>query len=353
MSLITKTPAALQIRERSGRQSLRESVWAIVLAGGEGTRVRSFLARLCGGSGIKQFSAVIGRRSMLQHTVSRVVKLIDRRHILASLNAAYRSEAMYNLPQLPLENLIFQPRNIDTAPGILLPLAHITHRDPNAMVAVFPSDHFIQNEDKFTECVENAIKESRNHSDVLMLLGATPDGPDESYGWIEPAPGVSGSVARDVLSFREKPMPKEAFRLMSRGCLCNMFVFVGRAEMLWNIVSNIAPELYRAFWTIRLALKSIYVRNLIERTYETLGPLNFSSEILTRARSQLRVLQVPRIGWSDWGTKERILASLKEIGRYEEFSRRFNFTQLKTTNQDDPLIRPPEQLNFSNTRQRK
>jgi len=298
--------------------------WAIVLAGGEGSRVQPFLAELCGGRGIKQFCTIIGDRSMLQHTVSRVQKLTRKERILVSLNSRHRSDATEQLSVLSPENLIFQPTNLDTAPGILLPLAHISHRDPDAVVAVFPSDHFIRNEESFMACAARAVRELKRHRDALILLGLSPEWPDDSYGWIEPAVVQHHQGSVPVQAFFEKPDPTEARKLMLRGSLWNTFVFVARAEVLWKMVAASAPELYCIFSTIRLMLPSDHTRSVIEFAYRSLRPVNFSSAVLTRSSSHLRVIRVPPVGWSDWGTKERILASLEEIGRLEECLQRLN-----------------------------
>jgi mannose-1-phosphate guanylyltransferase len=292
--------------------------WAIVLAGGEGNRAQSFLAELCGGSGIKQFCRILGNRSMLQQTVRRVEMLTPRERILVSLNSRHRREATEQLVDLPPENLIFQPTNLDTAPGILLPLAHISYRDPDALVAIFPSDHFLRDEKSFMACAKKAVRELEKHPDALILLGVSPDGPDESYGWIEPSVIPSDQKSVSVDAFCEKPDPTEARKLMLRGSLWNTFVFVARAEVLWKMVSLSASELYCIFSTIRLMLPSDHTRGVIEFAYRALRPVNFSSAILSKSNSHLRVIRVPPVGWSDWGTKERILASLEEIGRLDE-----------------------------------
>jgi mannose-1-phosphate guanylyltransferase len=83
---------------------------------------------------------------MLQQTIDRRRALVSRERILVSLNSRHRREAVAQLADLPEENLIFQPANLDTTAGILLPLAHVSHREPDSMVAVFPSDHFIRGE---------------------------------------------------------------------------------------------------------------------------------------------------------------------------------------------------------------
>ena len=127
----------------------QHNVWAIVLAGGEGTRVRGFLKQLCGGDGLKQFSPIIGRRSMLQHTLDRIQRLVPPERTLIVVGAHQSAEAARQLSHWPPENIIYQPANRDTAPGILLPFAYITHRDPSATVIVSPSDHFVRDEDRF------------------------------------------------------------------------------------------------------------------------------------------------------------------------------------------------------------
>jgi mannose-1-phosphate guanylyltransferase len=299
--------------------SLRHSgLWSVVLAGGEGTRVQPFLAELCGGAGIKQFCAIVDDASMVQQTMHRAKTVSAPERILLSLNSRHRREALAQLAGHPAENLIFQPANLDTAPGILLPLAHISHRDPNAVVAVFPSDHFVRDEKPFMACVKKAVREVERFPDALVLLGVSPDGPDDSYGWIEPTANDHAGGSVRVHSFCEKPDVNEARKLMLRGSLVNTFVFVARAECLWKMVLETAPELYCIFSTIRFMLPSDHVRHLIELVYRSLKPVNFSSAILTRCNSHLRVLRVPHVGWSDWGTKERILASLREIGRLDE-----------------------------------
>src|SRR6266571_5323423 len=183
---------------------MERQLWGIVLAAGEGTRAREFLRQLCGGRGIKQFCAVVDSRSMLEHTLVRVEQLIPRERILVVVSQNHQAEVTQHLAHWPAENVIYQPANRDTAPGILLPLAHISYRDPSATVAVFPSDHFVVDEDKFMHA-------------VASLLGATPDQEEGDYGWIEPASHELKRASRAVVRFVEKPPPASAHELMARG----------------------------------------------------------------------------------------------------------------------------------------
>src|SRR6185295_2800607 len=158
--------------------------WGIVLAAGEGNRVREFLAALSGGGGIKQFCSVLGSRSLLQTTLDRVQQLIPRERIVIIVDKRHRPEAADQLAGWPQENIIYQPANRETAAGILLPLAHISHRCPDATVAVFPSDHFISDERSFMSHVATAFEETEVFPLSAILLGMTPDHMEEGYGWI-------------------------------------------------------------------------------------------------------------------------------------------------------------------------
>ncbi|MBI3303529.1 MAG: NTP transferase domain-containing protein [Deltaproteobacteria bacterium] len=299
-------------------QTNEQKLWGIVLAAGEGTRVRDFLARLCGGRGIKQFCAVIGHRSMLEHTLARVERLIPRECILIVVSPDHREEVAQQLAHWPADNVIFQPTNRETAPGILLPLAHLSQRDPFATVAIFPSDHFILEEERFLACVRHAAAEAQCFLRELILLGMTPDGAEEGYGWIEPAAETAERESRAVQRFWEKPDPAKARELLMRGALWNTFVCVAQVMTLWGMVRQVVPDLSCAFTTIRRALSSPQATQVTERVYETMRTVNFSSEVCEPLAHRLRVLPVPEVGWSDWGSEERIWASLERLGKLEE-----------------------------------
>lgn len=295
-----------------------QRLWGIVLAAGEGTRVRVFLQHLCGGRGIKQFCAVIGRRSLLEHTLARVERLIPRERLLIVVSPHHRAEVEQQLAAWPADNIIYQPMNRDTAPGILLPLAHVSHRDSFATVAIFPSDHCILKEAPFMAAVRQAVAEVQHFLREMILLGVTPDRVEEGYGWIEPGKEERGRETRTVQRFWEKPSPIHAQDLLARGALWNTFVGVARASTLWVMVRQEAPDLHRAFIEIRQALSTPEAPRVIERVYETLRAVNFSSDVCEPLAPWLRVLPVPEVGWSDWGSEERIFASLQRMGKLEE-----------------------------------
>ncbi len=318
-------------KETSRQTPTVTKLWGIVLAGGEGTRVRAFLRQLCGGHGLKQFCAVIGRRSMLEHTLARVKRLIPREHILVVVGQDHRAVAEAQLAQWPADNVIYQPSNRDTAPGILLPLTHISHREPFATVAIFPSDHFIVDEERFMAAVNQAVTETRRFPRQLTLLGMTPDGPQEGYGWIEAAQQEEGRETRAVKRFWEKPSAAQAHELCRRGALWNTFVCAAQAATVWEMTRQARRELYEDFMAIRRTFTRSHSEELIENVYRTMRPVNFSVDVCERLPDRLRVLPVPEVGWNDWGSVDRIFASLRQIGKLEDVLARLRHHSRKET----------------------
>lgn len=293
------------------------NVWAIVLAGGEGTRVRSFLKQICGGSGLKQFSTIIGERSMLRCTLDRVERLIPAERILIVVGAHHREEVEKQLNHWPSQNIIFQPANRDTAPGILLPLAHITARDPQATIVVFPSDHFVRDEQRFIGAVGIALEDSRANPGKMVLLGMTPQAGEETeYGYIKVARKSANGAAKPVAGFVEKPPLSRARELIQQGALWNTMVFVAHNTTLWEMVKQTAPVLYHAFRLVQITLHTVHAKRVLDQVYESISSVNFSSAICQPLASSLRVLPVADVGWSDLGTARSILRTAQKLGRY-------------------------------------
>jgi mannose-1-phosphate guanylyltransferase len=302
-------------------------LWGIVLAAGDGTRVRTFLSNLCGNRGIKQFCTIIGHRSMLEHTLARVEMLIPRQRILVVVSSDHQPEVAQQLTHWPHENVIMQPEDRDTTAGILLPLIHIAKRDPSATVAIFPSDHFIANEQRFMDFVQHAVSETYLFPESFILLGMTPDRVENGYGWIEAAGTEKHRLTRSVTKFFEKPSTAQAEILWQQRALWNSFVCVTKCHTLWEMVREAAPDTYLQFLRIYRALGTPDAQHIIRRTYRHLRAVNFSSGVCEPWATTLRVLPVPNVGWSDWGNVERIVETVEQLGKKSELLARLNRPQ--------------------------
>src|SRR6266540_4169787 len=163
----------------------REGLWAIVLARGEGVRLRPLTRRLYAEERPKQYAVLTGSRSLLPQTLDRAALAIPpERTVVVTLaeHARYLTEEFRD-SRAP--HVLAQPRNRGTAAGILLPAHWIHARDPKATVVVFPSDHFILEEAAFMRHVAEGAAFVQRCPEWVVLLGAQPTEAETEYGWIE------------------------------------------------------------------------------------------------------------------------------------------------------------------------
>lgn len=295
-----------------------ERFWAIVLAGGQGVRLRPLVEHIHRDTRPKQFAILVGERSLLRQTLDRVALSMPAERTVV---VTTRSHARYFEAELPggrPGKTLVQPLDLGTAAGLLLPIHWISWRDPEAVVAVFPSDHFVADDAAFMRHVESLYPVAARHPDRIVLVGATPDSPEPGYGWIEPgvsierAP-VSGDV-RSVLRFVEKPTAEQARGCLARGGLWNTFVMVGRAAAFLDAGRRALPELHGRLRRIRPFAGTAGEEAALERAYAPARAADFSQAVLAPDPARLAVSELPPLHWSDWGTPERVLTTLKRAG---------------------------------------
>lgn len=294
----------------------------IVLAGGNGARIRDFVSRLRGSDLPKQYVNFVGKRSMLEHTLHRAEKLIpaQRLFIVIAKEHLQFDEVRSQMAPRPRQCVVTQPQNKDTAPGFLLPLMYLHKQYPEANVAIFPSDHFVLEEDLFMEHVERAFRIVESNGSRMVLLGMVPNEPDAEYGYIVPGKTIDHSTldgARTVVRFVEKPSKETAHEIIRKGALWNSLVTVCRCKVLLQAIQRALPALYRAFEPIQNAIGMADERSVIEKVYRELPSLNFSKGVLEMLPSERRralvVLPVPGITWTDWGTHNRLSSALHRL----------------------------------------
>ena len=311
----------------------------IVLAAGEGMRLRSFILRLKGKPLPKQYVNFIGSRSMLEHTFHRAEKMIpsDRLFTVVSRHHLAHSEVRRQLAGRPKGTVVLQPENKETGPGLLLPLMHAYKQHPDAVVVIFPSDHFIIEEDLFMGHVELACRQVERDPSRVVLLGMEPDGPESEYGYILPVGRQQAEVsipAHPVSHFIEKPHPSAARELIGKGGVWNTMVMVFKAKTLIDLVRRAAPKLHQAFHRIWQAIGTAKEASVIKEVYRKIESINFSKELLeifpSQAPSSLWVLPVRGVSWSDWGSEQRIRSVLEKGGNFDRLSSLQNSMNLET-----------------------
>jgi mannose-1-phosphate guanylyltransferase len=287
---------------------------AIILAGGEGSRLRPLTRRITGHDVPKQFCAVLGEQTLLEQTLSRVSLSIEPRQTLVALTRHH--ERFYGplVAGLPEHNLVVQPQNRGTAPAILYSLLRLIELAPQATVAIFPSDHFVDGTRRFMRHVDIAFDVARSRPELTVLLGIEPDAPETGYGWIEPALAVPDSPAFMVRRFWEKPSAELAEELCGRGCLWNSFVMVGQLSTLLGLFIVALPDLYLSFKNVEPILGSAFENEAVGRLYRELRDSGFSEQILVKRAVNLAVLPVQGVAWSDLGEPRRVMQTLTRLG---------------------------------------
>ena len=291
--------------------------WGIILAGGDGTRLRSLTRAIAGDERPKQFCPILGRETLLDQTRRRAALPVPPGQTLVMLTGGHRRFYEPLLAGVPQRNLVVQPQNKGTAPAILYALLRLAAAAPTAPMAIFPSDHYVSDDARFMAHAEAAFQAVRARPETVVLLGIAPDGPEEEYGWIEPADPLiaaePGTLSR-VRRFWEKPSADVARTLWARGCLWNSFVMVGGVPAFLGLIASALPDLYEAFAAVRDALGGPGEEAALRRLYARLPESNFSREVLAARPAGLAVLPVVGVRWSDWGEPGRVLGTLARIG---------------------------------------
>jgi mannose-1-phosphate guanylyltransferase len=291
-----------------------ERLWAIVLAAGDGKRLAPLTRALYGWELPKQFAVLHRGRSLLQATMDRVAPLVPPERTVVVVGVAQEGLARLQLAEYRGVEIVAQPRNLDTGPGILLPLIHVLARDPGASVVVLPSDHYVADPRPLLGAIRTAVESSRRVEDLLTLLGVVPDRAETDYGWIVPGPPVDRGTderLRGVSRFVEKPAPHEAQELLNSGALWNTFISVSRASTYRDVARKYLPVQAGHFERYGLEVDRPEGERILDALYAAMEPANFSRAVLERAEN-LAVLPVAGAGWSDWGNPERVLRTLRK-----------------------------------------
>ena len=300
----------------------KRALWSIVLAGGEGTRVSSFVQRWLGKQRPKQFCTFVGTRSLLQHTLDRAARLTPVEQSVLVVAQTHREEAMTQLDGRGVGTLLFQPVNRDTAAGVFLPLTYIRKRDSQATVVIYPSDHFVYPEEKFLDNVRAAVLAAELLRDRIVLLGVAPDRLELDYGWILPGQRLSRAgrkLVQTVQRFLEKPTAQQADEALSSHALWNTMVMTAKVDTLWQLGRQCFPELVDRFERLGRAIGTLEEARVMEAIYRDMPVRNFSSGLLQRVPDRVAVTELTNTLWSDWGRPERIADALRRIDRTPAF----------------------------------
>lgn len=293
--------------------SQTDHTWAMILAAGDGTRLRDLTGDARGSVVPKQYCTLHGGPTLLADTLRRAQSFATLDHISVVVAEQHRALWQRELSALPADNIVVQPRNCGSGNGVLLQLLQVCRRDPQALVVLLPSDHFVAGEAVLAQALQTALAAVRAAPQQIVMLGMRPARADVQLGYIIP-----GAVAADgpapVAGFVEKPAVPLARRLIARGALWNAFILVFSAPTLLRIYAQRMPGVLDA---MRAALADpLDPAGQLAALYARLPSLDFSRDLLAESATlPLRVLPVAECGWNDLGTPEcvaRVLARMPE-----------------------------------------
>ncbi len=286
---------------------------AIILAGGDGTRLSALVRGMTGREVPKQFCSLLGESTLLERTRRRVEMTVAPYDVLYVVSQAHQQHYEPLLADIPRSNLVVQPDNRGTAPAVLLALIRMAAAAPEASVAIFPSDHFLSDDGDFMRHVEMAFDAVEQRPEFTVLLAMQPSHPDTDCGWIEPAHRIvaGGHDLYRVQTLWNKPDTEAAVRLLKHGGLWNSAVTVGRLSTMLGAIMVGAPELYAAFAPLRAKPPS--ARSVAD-VYRELRPAGFVEQVLGGAPVNLAALPVPGLRWVNLGEPQRVRQAWNQLG---------------------------------------
>ena len=284
--------------------SNNKNYYAVIMAGGIGSRFWPVSTQ----EFPKQFHDMLGTgQSLLQKTFSRLEQLVPSENILVLTNERYLDLTLAQLPAISKPQIVLEPAMRNTAPCILLAALKIQKKNPNAVMLVAPSDHWIEDEAAFVEnvttCFENCLR-----NDVLMTLGIIPTFPNTGYGYIDAATSKGSSVQgsestkiRKVNQFREKPDYETAKQFIAAGnYLWNAGIFIWSVKSIAAAFDKYLPEMSSIFKSGESTYNTEFEQKFVAENYGLAENISIDYGILEKA-TNVYVLDA-MFDWNDLGT---------------------------------------------------
>jgi len=284
-------------------------MYVVILAGGSGTRLwpRSRKQRP------KHLLDLVTERSLLQETFERVNQVVPESNILVVTEQSHADVIREQLPSLPARNVLVEPTRRGTGPAIGWAAIHVRQRDPDAVMAVFPSDHVIVRRDEFLRLLVLAAEMAAS-TEALLTFGIQPTEPSTEFGYIHRGAAHSqreGWQVYRVESFKEKPNADRAREFLESGeYYWNSGMFCWKAAVILQEIERLMPGLARGLEVLAGAIGRPDEAGIVDTVYPQLPKDTIDYGVLEKAGN---VLVIPaNIGWSDVGTWSALLDVLSD-----------------------------------------
>ena len=273
-----------------------KNYYAILMAGGVGSRFWPVSMSKFP----KQFHDMLGTGdTLIQKTFARLSNLIPKENIFILTNEAYNDLVLEQLPEVSQRQVVLEPAMRNTAPCILYASLKIQKENPDAVMIVAPSDHWIEDEQSFTNNVKEAF-DYCSDNDALMTLGIQPTFPNTGYGYIEFDKNSSEQI-KEVNQFREKPDYETAKEFIAQGnFLWNAGIFMWSAKSVVAAFKNFQPSLYALFEKGIAAYNTPEEYQFIKENYPKAEDVSVDYAIMESAKNVY--VSKATFDWNDLGT---------------------------------------------------
>mgnify|MGYP000977436003 FL=1 len=275
---------------------MNKNYYAILMAGGVGSRFWPVSTA----EFPKQFHDMLGAGdTLIQKTFSRLSKLIPVENILILTNEKYNSIVLEQLPMVKQEQVLLEPAMRNTAPCILYASLKIQKQNPDAVMVVAPSDHWIEDETTFSanlqQCFDFCSKEN-----ALMTLGIQPTFPNTGFGYIE-YDKTDANPIKKVSQFREKPDYETAKSFLKSGnFLWNGGIFIWSAKSITEAFEKFQPQMNELFLKGLESYNTSAEKSFIEENYALSENVSIDYAVMESAKN---VYVLPAtFDWNDLGT---------------------------------------------------
>jgi mannose-1-phosphate guanylyltransferase len=275
---------------------MNKNYYAILMAGGVGSRFWPVSTT----DFPKQFHDMLGSGdTLIQKTFSRLSQIIPIENILILTNERYNSIVLEQLPMVKQEQVLLEPAMRNTAPCILYASLKIQKENPDAVMVVAPSDHWIEDEVSFIEnlqqCFDFCIKEN-----VLMTLGIKPTFPNTGFGYIEYNKTDKNPI-RKVSQFREKPDYDTAKAFLKSGnFLWNGGIFIWSVKTITESFEKFQPQMNALFLKGMESYNTATEVRFIDDNYALAENVSIDYAVMEKA-DNVYVLPAT-FDWNDLGT---------------------------------------------------
>ncbi len=275
---------------------MNKNYYAIIMAGGVGSRFWPVSTT----EFPKQFHDMLGAgQTLIQKTFSRLSKLVPTENILVLTNEKYNQIVLDQLPEIKAENVLLEPAMRNTAPCILYAALKIRKQNPDAVMVVAPSDHWIEDEAAFARDLQQCF-DFCSHENALLTLGIQPTFPNTGFGYIEYDKNDTTAVKK-VSQFREKPDYETAKKFLESGnFLWNGGIFIWSAKAVTEAFEKFQPQMNALFMQGYESYNTPAESEFIGMHYSSAENISIDYAIMENAQN---VYVLPaRFDWNDLGT---------------------------------------------------